>query len=401
MGCKVSIPHDGKSGPTFKNKSRKIYPIFDLVVPHQKLDLTNSMTRDQSRISCVTPQARITGNYFDCKAGQRSPISNSTKKRKKARAFSVITGRQLQYRMRTSIQRVQTPNVGVYLIQPEKSICCFNFDTCKWQFQSLAEAELLGAGGKEERLSSDLLTELDKFALIAVDDQTIHFIGPAHYKYDLLNNTFEVEEALPEGRANPVLCYGADNIFCFSGVKEGEFSKNAEYFDLKTRTWTTFEPLPRPHVRGAAVAYQAIFAGLSKLKTIVIGGYKFKESTKPTNSASVYDSKLHFWRVIDLQFKNHLTPVLEGIQVIIISSNELYVFGKEENKSRYYRLEPEDNDVTAISEIKGQKDIISLGTSFKNHGLLMISALQSPEGKMNFELYESNIYLDQWSRRNF
>ena len=389
MGCQPSTSR------------QKIHPLFfDPIVSKKQLQEGGVTTHDQSPLSRINLNSGNLVSFAEIRGDQRSPAPDDTRKKSRSWFPMTVNERELQYRVRTSIQPVKAPSLSIYLDKLGSKLYVLDLDACEWQSKDLTQAQVVlpTTFTKSDDSTQTLLKSLDQYSFVAVSPSEIHFIGPEHYQYDLLTNTFIVESQLLQKREIPVLCVAEEYIYSFSGLEDDQFSRRCQRYNLLSKEWSSLDELPRPHIKGSALAYQANFADESRLKMLVIGGLKLKESIKPTNSASIYDCKANFWRVVDLQFKNFRTPVLSNIQMIITVKNELYVFGKQDEESWYYRFEPEDNAVTVISELKASGELISVGTKSKSGSVNLITTDRDSEGKIKFEMFESDVNVETWSK---
>lgn len=411
MGCQQASLRKSASLPLPSPKS-KIHPLFDSIVPEQcsqttlKTNPSFLKVQENYRTSAnlnefKIPKAKSQSQQQALKNG-KPPVKAVDQKRsiRGVRSHLTVNGRHSQYRVKTSITRVQGPNVATYLDTKAMKIYTLDFDSPVWESQLLMDAQIEDTTESEDKFTIEsLLKEIPRLSIIAVNKSTLHFVGSLHLQYNVKTNTFKVLPSMHTPRWNPVLCVGNGSLFSLSGEEETHYSKKCEKFDLTQQEWIELEDIPRPHLKGAALAYQAIVADDDKLKIVVVGGYKTKESLTPTNTASVYDAKRNFWRVIDLQCQNPQTPTLSDIQMVFTSNDELFVFGKTGEETKYYQLEPEENTVTSISNLRLPGDIVSVGFSMESDRTQVVTAQYHGNVELDLEVFESVLPFDKWSRR--
>lgn len=413
MGCQQSSTIRTAKKPVILSSGSKVFPLFDSIVPGTNpnspgvLSNGNNTPRSFNNVqtSLSFPELRTPNNGQRSAGAEKRGSIEDPRRSSKGGKFQFIE-RQSQYRVRTAIKRVQVPNVAVHLDSKTAKIHVLDLDILEWTSRKLNEATIYASAQIDSLESKDIMTittlieEIDKLSFLATETTKIHFIGNMHLCYDLNDNTFEVLPLIQEKRETPVLCLVGGNIYSLSGVDESnQYSRRCECYDLVKNQWTRLEDLPNPHIKGAALAYQATFADSERLKLVVVGGYKAIEVSKPLTTASVYDCKQDFWRVVDLQFRNFQTPALTNVQMILTSSDELYVFGKENETVKYYRFEPEDNTVITISTLNASGDLVSLGLQPKSENVQLVTVLPGINQETLSEVWETALPFEAWKKR--
>mgnify|MGYP000846910111 FL=1 len=245
-------------------------------------------------------------------------------------------------------QKAPLPSILYYLDETSHVLCILDPKTGRWKKNEL---KLARCSHPHFSLSSfgaivfrnEILSHLEKSALVPVDDDTIHIVGRYHLEYQVSKNNFKLLGERPIKFSNPTVCYGNSKIYFLSGEKDRKYVTTCAVYDCETNSWSSLPDLPAPHVNGSACCYQDPLKPNS-FKLIVIGGYSSNNINN--QQVSVFDFDTYAWETFALPDSGSPLPKInkpplfqdDNGALLVLDSDGIF-YDLDVNKKRFKKAE--------------------------------------------------------------
>ena len=243
------------------------------------------------------------------------------------------------------VERFKLPSILYYVDQQRIQLCVYDTKTQVWKKNDLrlahcehSDFELSSYGAAVIR--NEIISHLQESTLVAVDNDTIHFIGKIHLEYCISRNSFKfLGEHVPKF-TNPTVCCSSDNIFFLSGEQDGEFVSSCARYDLKKKVWIPMPNAPYPHVNGSALCYIDSEKNYG-CKILVVGGLESRIPTLFNYNISIFDLESETWEVIPIADFCEKPPRLIRAPIVQNDRGKILVI-HDENGIVFYEFDPTD-----------------------------------------------------------
>lgn len=232
-------------------------------------------------------------------------------------------------------RRVLAPAVLFFFDHKSKLLWVLDGKAMKWRFNDLLYSQFQSESStfsrfEEAMFKAEFPEYIRNSTLIATDDSTIQILGRYHLEYKIWANSFSLKSEKARHILWPTACCSPNNIFCVSGVENGDFTKKCQRYIIDKQKWVSFQSIPEPHVEGSAMCYSEAGEDAGSFKLMVVGGYSSATPKITNHHVSIYDFKTDAWTRIPLNAV--LINSLKLIRPPLVQSEDgrVFVFGSKD-----------------------------------------------------------------------
>ena len=253
---------------------------------------------------------------------------------------------------------------------------CYDFAKKKWTTNDLTQARTLNVTNSLDEgfdLERDLISRLDCYTLLAIDENKIEIVGPSHFQYHISLNTFSTRPSMStKALKAPCLAFSGRRLFAISGEQHNNYTPSAEVYDMNSKSWTRLEELSQPHGKGLSCCF---LSDRKLLKVLVAGGYCSKNPLTPSTDISIYDD--HSKRWLTYEFSKTDIPLLPAF-----TEGAIYI---SEGGMVNIQLTKGTADNYELNLAKGQlAKVRSMNRVAESHELEILRVTSSIDGDLGF-----------------